>query len=111
MASGDRTQVQTRPDQNMSLPTPPPTHPTPLQIYIADHRAPILTATVVAQIGHWNYLTRYRHLNPADKAHRGRFGRLGLGWAVVYVGVLYAITVSMHSVKNASDRILRTRYP
>jgi len=92
-------------------PQPPSPDPSTAQIFIAAHRAPILTATVVAHIAHWNYLTRFRRLDPASRAHRGQFARPGLAWAGVYIGVLATITLSMRAVKNSSDRILRTRYP
>jgi hypothetical protein len=85
--------------------------PNPLQIFIADHRTTILATTVVGHLAHWNYLTRYRRLDPASKANRRQFGRLGLAWGLVYVSVLSAITISMRDVKATSDALLRTRYP
>jgi hypothetical protein len=96
----------------MSLPSSTPTTiPSPIQLYVANHRSAILTTTLVAHVAHWSYLTRFRRMNPSLKANRGQFGKLGLGWAVVYVGVLGAITISVRDVQNSGDPLLRGRFP
>ncbi len=86
-------------------------HPQAWKLYIADHRSSILATTLVAHVLHWSYLTRYRRISPGLREHRGKFGRLGLAWAAVYVVILSAITVSIRDVKNTYDPLLRRRYP
>lgn len=78
--------------------------PTPLQVAIVEHRTAIVTATVAGHFGHWHYLTRVQRINPHASVSRPSFMRAGLGWGLVYVGVLSTITLAQRSVARHSGR-------
>ncbi|KAF7563718.1 hypothetical protein G7046_g369 [Stylonectria norvegica] len=71
-----------------------PTPPNSLQRALAGHRTAVVSGTVASHFAHWQYLTRYRQ--PAKR----HFAAAGLGWGLVYLGVLSSITVAQRAVNR-----------
>ena len=81
--------------------------PTPLQIAIAEHRTAIVSGTVAGHFAHWQYLTRFQHISLHAPANRRYIAAAGLGWGLIYLGVLSTITVAQRAVSRHADRLAR----
>jgi hypothetical protein len=89
----------------------PPPRPSPLDNFFARFQNPILGGTFAAQVAHYQYI---RHTSPALETASSsvkapalpRTLRAGLGWAVVFVGLLTKITLAKKTVRDYSDPLL-----
>jgi len=89
----------------------PPPRPSPVDNFFARFQTPILISTFAAQVAHHQYI---RHTSPAFETLSGsvrapaipRTLRAGLGWAVVFVGLLTKITLAKQTVRDYSDPIV-----
>lgn len=84
-----------------------PARPTPLQVKIAENRTAIVSGTVVGHFAHWQYLTRLRRIDPYAAGSRRFVAAAGLGWGIVYLGVLSTITLAQRKVHKHDDYLLR----
>jgi hypothetical protein len=78
--------------------------PTPLQLAIVEHRTAIVSGTVAGHFAHWQYLTRFRHVDLYASANRRFFAAAGLGWGFAYLAVLSTITIAQREVSKYGRR-------
>ncbi len=88
----------------------PPPRPSSVDNFFARYQHSILMGTFVAQVGHHQYI---RHTSPAFEAVNSvrapaipRTLRAGLGWAVVFVGLLSKITLAKKTIRDYSDPVV-----
>jgi hypothetical protein len=98
---------QSRANQRMA----PPACPSPVDRFFARYQNPILMVTFATQIGHYQYI---RRTSPAFEAVSStvkapaipRALRAGLGWAVVFIGLLTKSTLAKKTVGDYSDPVI-----
>lgn len=88
---------------------PVPARPTPLQVKIAKHRTAIVSGTVAGHFAHWQYLVRFRHVNPYAAGNRHFLAAAGLGWGLVYLGILSTVTFAQRTIHRHDDHHLLRR--
>ncbi|KAJ2906144.1 uncharacterized protein MKZ38_002859 [Zalerion maritima] len=71
--------------------------PTGSQKFIAEHRSPIIGATVASHVAHHQYLSKVQNITS-----RRVYGVAGVAWAAAYVGVLSATTIAEAKVHKSS---------
>jgi len=89
----------------------PPPRPSTVDNFFARYQNPILMGTFAAQVGHHQYI---RHTSPAFEAASisiknpsiPRTLRAGLGWAVVFLGLLTKITLAKKTIRDYSDPVV-----
>jgi hypothetical protein len=89
----------------------PPPRPSSLDNFFARYQNPILMGTFAGQVTHYQYI---RHSSPAfetvSSSVKGlaipRTLRAGLGWAVVFIGLLTKITLAKKTVRDYSDPVV-----
>jgi hypothetical protein len=89
----------------------PPPRPSSLDNFFARYQNPILMGTFAGQVAHHQYI---RHSSPAfetvSSSVKGpaipRTLRAGLGWAVVFIGLLTKITLAKKTVRDYSDPVV-----
>lgn len=92
----------------------PPRRPSTLDLFFAKNQNPILFSTFGLQICHYQYIKRTqpavetaRTLATASFTSVPRTLRAGLGWAVLFMGLLTKITLAKRTVREYSDPVAK----
>lgn len=89
----------------------PPPRPTAVDHFFARYQNPILMGAFATQVGHYQYIRRtspaFETVSSTVKAPAiPRTLRAGLGWAVVFIGLLTEITLAKKAVRDYSDPVV-----
>lgn len=93
----------------------PPTRPSDIDNFFARYQNPILGATFATQVLHYQYIRRTQPAidsgisTAVRSSYFPRPLRAGLGWAVVFVGLLTQITLAKKSIRDYSDPIIAAK--
>jgi hypothetical protein len=84
--------------------------PSPVDRFFSNYQFPILMSAFAAQVCHHQYIRRSEPaLDYSVSVIRTGFPRplrAGLGWAVVFAGLLTRITIAKIAIRDSSDPIL-----
>jgi hypothetical protein len=88
-----------------------PARPTSVDHFFARYQNPILLGTFATQVSHYQYIRRtspaFETVSSTVKAPAlPRTLRAGLGWAVVFIGLLTKITFAKKTVGDYSDPVV-----
>ncbi|KUJ10663.1 uncharacterized protein LY89DRAFT_739663 [Mollisia scopiformis] len=92
-----------------------PTRPSDIDNFFARYQNPILGTTFATQVLHYQYIRRTQPAIDSGVATAVRSTsfprplRAGLGWAVVFIGLLTKITLAKKSIRDFSDPILAAK--
>jgi hypothetical protein len=93
----------------------PPTRPSNVDTFFARYQNPILGATFATQVLHYQYIRRTQPAIDSGVSTAVRSSsfprplRAGLGWAVVFIGLLTKITLAKKSIRDYSDPIIAAK--
>lgn len=93
----------------------PPARPSDLDYFFARYQNPILGGAFATQVLHYQFIRRTQPaidsgVSAAVKTSRfPRPLKAGLGWAVVFVGLLTKITLAKKSIRDYSDPIIAAK--
>lgn len=81
------------------------------ELFFARYQTPILLSTFAVQVGHHQYIKRTEPLIASSAAGTIRTNfprtlRAGLGWGLVFLGLLTEITLAKQAVRDSTDPIL-----
>lgn len=92
----------------------PPPRPSTLDYFFARNQTPIVFSTFGLQLCHYQYIKRTqpafeasRTLATASLNSMPRTLKAGLGWAVIFVGLLTEITLAKKIVRDYSDPVVK----
>jgi hypothetical protein len=88
-----------------------PPRPSSVDHFFAQYQNPILMGTFAGQVAHYQYI---RHTTPTFETLSNsikapaipRTLRAGLGWAVVFIGLLTKITLAKKTIRDYSDPVV-----
>ncbi|CAG8954165.1 hypothetical protein HYFRA_00005784 [Hymenoscyphus fraxineus] len=82
--------------------------PSAFDLFCANNQTPILIGAFATQVAHHQYIKK---TTPAIASintsfHIPRPLKAGLGWGVVFIGLLTQITIAKQAVRNHADPVL-----
>lgn len=89
----------------------PPTRPSSIDNFFVQHQGTILASAFATQVLHYQYIRRTQPIIDSGLASAIRTTnfprslRAGLGWGVVFIGLLTQITLAKRTVREFSDPI------
>lgn len=90
----------------------PPPPPTAVDHFIAQSQTPILMSAFGLQVLHYQYIRRTQAAWDASPASSRaisflpRTFRAGLGWGVVFIGLLTQITLAKDAIRDHTDPVV-----
>ncbi|KAE8449990.1 hypothetical protein EG329_007129 [Mollisiaceae sp. DMI_Dod_QoI] len=93
----------------------PPNRPSNIDNFFARYQNPILGAAFASQVLHYQFIRRSQPaidsgITPSVRSTSfPRPLRAGLGWAVVFIGLLTKITLAKKTIRDFSDPIITAK--
>lgn len=88
---------------------PQSSRPTTIDHFFSNYQYPILMSAFATQVCHYQYIRRAEPAIESSSIRAASFPRplrAGLGWAVVFVGLLTRITIAKIVIRDYSDPTL-----